>query len=182
MAMKKSKAKQIDFTKIDWEKVSMEKAKFFFQEALDYNNKVIEDLNNLNNKAFALLAGALPAFSAAIGFLIALWGKTDREAVTYSLVFACSGLGIVVILLFLAVFPRDFYRGEGAPEVFFSDAYYKADMYTIYTGSIASLHKYITYNYRVMKYRSRLILLSLVVFISILIITALAFFYLYSRN
>jgi hypothetical protein len=124
----------------------MEKVKFFFQEALAYNNKVIEDLNSLNNKAFALLAGALPIFSAALGFLVTLWGKTGREAVTSSLVFACSGLGAVLILLLLAVFPRDFYRGEGAPEVFFSDNYYKADMYTIYTGSIASLHKYISYS------------------------------------
>jgi hypothetical protein len=167
---------KIDFKTIDWDKVDMEKVKYFYQEALAYNNGVIDDIRNLNDKAFSLLSCTAPILAAAAGGMLSIWGKKGYEALAFALVPASAGLGLVLFLLFLAVFPRGFRRGEGAPEVFFSGKFYTATMYTLFTSGIANLHKYIGHNYKVMKYRANFIIAAIVILMVTMAVTILAFF------
>jgi hypothetical protein len=176
MAVKKSSTKQINFKKIDWEKVDMEKVKYFYREALAYNNGVIDDIRSLNDKAFSLLSCTAPILAAAVGGMFSIWEKDGYEALAFALIPASAGLGLVLLLLFLAVFPRGFHRGEGAPEAFFSGEYYTAAMYTIFTGGIATLHKYIGHNYKIMKYRGNFIVAAIITLIATIAVTVSAFF------
>jgi hypothetical protein len=178
--MKNQKA--IDFTKIDWKMVDQEKIKFFFKEARDFNNKLIDDIQNLNNKIFSLLALTLPIISATVGYLITVWGNKDKEPLSEALLCASGGLAISLCFSLLAIFPRPIFRGGGAPKVFFSGSWYKADMYTILSGGIASYHKFITRNFRTMKYRNFLLRAGIITFILTLPLTVLAFFLRYRTH
>jgi hypothetical protein len=161
---------QIDFVSIKWNLIK-DNLDFFYQEALSYNNKIIEDLNGLNNKGFALLAVALPVLSAAAGFLLAVWGKAGSEAIVAALLCACGCMFAVLVLLFLAVFPRGIWRGEGSPFVYFSSGYYERNMPSIIAGNIKTLDKYIRHNQGVMAYRGRLITAAIPLFILTPVIT-----------
>jgi hypothetical protein len=166
------KAKEtIDFTKIEWDKVDIEKAQFFFQAAQNYNDKVIEDLVNTNNKAHTLICVMLPILSAAIGFLLTR-GEGQEKTIGILSLFSLI-LGIGLILLLVAIMPRKFYRGNGSPEQFFREDYYKNDMFRIYTGGIAASQKYIDQNYKLLAYRSGLITAGLCLFIGSLFVTTL---------
>ena len=54
----------IDFKKIDWTKIDREKAVFFYNQAVEYNNALIANISGLNSKAFSLPAMALPLLPA----------------------------------------------------------------------------------------------------------------------
>jgi hypothetical protein len=62
----KQKKTAIDFKKMEWSKVDRQKAEFFYNEAVEYNDTLIAAINNLNGKAFSLLAMALSVLSAAV--------------------------------------------------------------------------------------------------------------------
>jgi hypothetical protein len=171
--MKNQKA--IDFTKIDWKTVDREKIDFFFNEARDFNNKLIDDIQNLNNKIFSLLALTLPIISATMGYLLTVWGNKDKEPLSWALLCASGGFAISLFFSLLAFFPRPVFRGGGAPEVFFSGSWYKADIYTILSGGIASYHKFIIRNFKTMGYRNFLLRTGIVTFILTFPLTVLVF-------
>jgi hypothetical protein len=146
--------KHIDFTKIEWDVINISKLEFFFKEAEDYNDVLLNDINNLNNKAFQLLTVVFPAISAAAGFLLATWGKEGKEPFIASLVVACVGLSLIVAFLLLAVFPRNIYPGRITPNIAFAGNLYKASKFKLLADGIASYHSYIVSNNRVLRYRS----------------------------
>ena len=86
------KQETMDFKKMDWSKVDREKAEFIYNEAAEYNDRLIESINNLNSKASSLLAAALPVFSAAAGFLLGIGDTADKTPVSVILLFASVGL------------------------------------------------------------------------------------------
>jgi len=175
------KAKEtIDFTKIDWDKVDIEKAEFFFKAAQNYNNKVIEDLVNTNSKAYTLICVMLPVLSAAIGFLLTRGEGQEKIIGILALFSLLSAIGL--ILLFVAIIPKKFYRGEGSPEQFFRGNYYKNDLFTIYTGGIAANQKYIDRNDKLLKWRNALITAGLSIFLGGLFVTMLVSAVLYLLN
>jgi hypothetical protein len=165
----------IDFKKIDWSRVDREKAEFFYKEAVEYNNRLMENINNLNSKAFSLLAIALSVLSAAIGFLLSFWGQDGKDVLSVILLSASFGLIVTLILLLLAVFPRGVYLSGGAPRSFFTDNFYKADMHHQFSFGIASLHKYIGHNQKIESCRSRFLLAGMLVFIATPLFTIGAF-------
>jgi hypothetical protein len=165
----------INFKEVDWTAVDREKAEFFYNEALAFNNRLIDDINGLNGKALGIAGFILPVVSAAIGFLLSVWGVESREALAAAMMCAGCGLFASLVLLMLAVFPRGVYRGEGDPASYFSGNYYRADMYTIFTGGIATLYKAINHNYRVSKYRGRMFLAGMLAFMITPGCTVLAF-------
>ncbi|MDR0584626.1 MAG: hypothetical protein LBG57_09815 [Treponema sp.] len=171
------KQETVDFRKMDWSKVDREKAEFFYNEAAEYNDRLIESVNNLNGKAFSLLAIALPILSAATGFLIGIWEEADKRPETAMLLFASFGLAVTVILLLLAVFPRSMYLSKGMPGSYFTGDFYKADMYHLFGFGIASLDKYIRHNKKIEAYRSRFLLAGMMFFIATPIIIVAVFLY-----
>jgi len=48
--MKANKA--IDFTKIEWDKIKPEELQFFFNQAVEANDAILEGISNLNNKSY----------------------------------------------------------------------------------------------------------------------------------
>jgi hypothetical protein len=172
----------IDFKKIDWSKVDKEKMEFFFNEAREYNNKLIDDLNSLNNKAFSLMALALPVASAVTGLLLSALNAGNGNAMIPSLIAAGCGMGVTLVCLFLVVFPRRVYRSEGTPEMFFSGRYYKADMATILSGGIASFHKYILHNHKVMQRRTVCLVCGIIAFMATPIAAVSFFLAFHPRN
>jgi hypothetical protein len=154
----------IDFKKIDWKAVDREKAKFFYNEALAFNNRLIDDINSLNSKALTITGFLLPVMSAAAGLLLASWGGEGRDALTAAMISACCGFFAALVFLLLAIFPRGVYRGEGDPESYFSGNYYRADMFTLFTCGIATLHRAIEHNYRVLRYRGKMFLTGILAF------------------
>jgi hypothetical protein len=145
--------KEIDFTKIEWDRLDQEKLQFFFKEAVDCNDTLLYDINNLNSKAFQLLSILFPVLSAAIGFLLAIWGKEGKEPITIALIVASVGMILIVASLLLAVFPRQVYPGRLAPNMIFANSLYKAPITKLLADGIASYNSYIASNYNVMKYR-----------------------------
>jgi hypothetical protein len=143
----------IDFTKIDWNDIDIEKLHFFFKEAVDYNDILLHDINNLNNKAFQLLAILFPVLSADVGFLLAIWGKDGKEPVTAAILAASAGLALVIASLILAVFPRKINRGKLTPNIAFKGNLYKASMEHLLADCIASYYSYINSNNKILKYR-----------------------------
>jgi hypothetical protein len=160
----KQKKKTIDFTKVDWANMDYAKLQFFFKEVAEFNDSLLEDINHLNNKGFQLLALALTAISVSVGFLLTLLQNKPANIIG-ALATACVGLGVVTILLFLAIFPRSVYRGKATPHIFFSGTLYKCPMPKILADGIASYHKYIAGNYKVMRYRSRFLTAAIIAFI-----------------
>jgi hypothetical protein len=162
----KQKKEAIDFKKIDWSKVDREKAEFFYNEATGYNDRLLESVNNLNGKAFSLLAVALPIMSAAAGFLLGTWNDADKRPAAVSLLFAFLGLTAAVILLLLAVFPRGKYLSKATPGSYFTGDFYKADMRRLFSFGVASLNTHIQHNQKIEKYRSRLLIAGATTFIA----------------
>jgi hypothetical protein len=165
----------IDFKKMDWSMVDREKAEFFYNEAVEHNDRLIESINNLNGKAFSLLAVALPVLSAAAGFLLGMWGDAGKRPVAVILLFASFGLAAAVILLLLAVFPISICLSKGTPASYFTGDFYKADMPHLFSFGIASLNTYIQHNLKIMKYRSRLLTAGTLAFIATPIVTVAVF-------
>jgi hypothetical protein len=162
--------KTIDFAKIDWDNIEHTKLQFFFSEAEEFNKNLLEDINRLNNKAFQLLTLALTAVSVATGFLLACLDKGQKNII-HALITACIGFGVATILLFLSIFPRSVYTGKATPNIFFSGALYKCPMSKILADGIASYHKYMTGNYKVMRYRSFFLTAGIIVFILVPLFT-----------
>jgi len=172
--------KKIDFTKIKWDNIEEEKLKFFFKEAVDYNDILIEDIGSLNNKAFQLMAIAITALSTATGFLIALWGTKGKEHISLALLLICIGLGIVFALLLLAIFPRSICRGRATPNIIFAendpwDPLYKGSLRKIMADGIASYNTYIATNNKVMKFRSRFLIAGTIGFFAVPLVTIIVF-------
>jgi hypothetical protein len=127
---------------------------FFFKEAVEYNDILLHDINNLNGKAFQLLAVAIAAFSAAVGFFLSTWGQEGKSSVADARIVACIGLIVVIASLLLAVFPKSIYRGKLTPNIAFEGILYKAPMSKLLADCIASYNGYIASNNKVLKYRS----------------------------
>jgi hypothetical protein len=167
--------KKIDLKKVDWEKVDREKAEFFYREAIEHNDKLIEIINRLNGKAFSLLAFALSVLSAATGFLLSMWGNNAQKPIAALLLGVSLGVTIAVVLLLLAVFPRNICLSTGTPESYFAGDFYKADMHHLFSFGIAALNRDIRYNLRVMKYRSRFLFAGMLVLVATPIFAIMAF-------
>jgi hypothetical protein len=171
----KQKKRPIDFKKFDWTKVDQEKAEFFYTEATDHNDRLIESINNLNGKAFSLLTIALPIMSAAVGFLLGIWNEAEKKPEAMVLLFASFGLAAAVILLLLAVFPRGIYLSKGTPAAYFTGDFYKADMLHLFSSGIATLNTYIQHNRKIEKYRGRFLFAGTLALVAAPIVTLTVF-------
>jgi hypothetical protein len=161
----------IDFKSMDWSKVDREKAEFFYNEAVEFNDRLIANINNLNGKALSLLATGLPVLSAAVGFLLSVWGDTGKEPLSMALIAASTGMFITLVLLILAVFPRGVYLGKGTPQAYFTDNFYKADLHHLFSFGIAALNKYINHNREIEAYRGRFLLAGILAFVATPLVT-----------
>jgi hypothetical protein len=175
MTMRKSNTKQMDFTKIDWESITYPKLQFFFKEAVDYNDSLLEDINRLSQKGFHLLTLALTVISLVTGWLLSSLENGAEQRIISSLTIACMGFGLVTILLFVSIFPRTIYRGRATPHIFFSSNLYKCLMPKILADGIASYHRYITSNYKVLQFRSSFLTAALLVLIGVAPVTILVY-------
>lgn len=171
----KQKKTAIDFKKMEWSRVDRQKAEFFYNEAVGYNDTLIVNINNLNGKAFSLLAMALSVLAAAVGFLLAVWEKEHNTPLTLVLSVASAGMAVTAALLLLAVFPRRVYLSRGTPASFFTGNFYKADMLHQLSFGIASLNTFITHNHAVEHFRSRFLLAGSLSFFATPIVTFAAF-------
>ena len=162
--------KSIDFTKIDWKAVDERKAEFFYGEACAYSNGLLTDIRSLNTKAFQLLTFTLPLFCAAVGFLMAVWENESMGNLIFPSIIICSGLFGVLVLLLVATFPRYIYQTESPPGSYFTGDFYKKEMLRIFSFAIASINKYISYNYRIMRFRGKFLTAAIIM----LLITPLA--------
>jgi hypothetical protein len=150
------KRSDIDFSKVDWD-AAKDNLEFFYREGLDFNNRLIDDINALNSKGFAILAVSLSAACAAAGALLASWPGHGKTALFFALACAFAFALSASVLAFLAVWPREIVRGEGSPFVYFSSGYYRQNKPSILAGNIQALDRYIQQNQRVMYYRGRLV-------------------------
>jgi hypothetical protein len=152
--MKKKPETPIDFTKIDWNCIDGDRLLFYFNEAVEANNTVLNSIGNINDKAYQFLAIACTLLAVLTGFLFTVWGEPGKEAVTGAAVCACAGFGLIFVLLLLALCPRTVYPGRAVPAVIFSGNLYKAPMANYFADGIASYHQYICLNRKVAKFRS----------------------------
>ncbi|MDR0319901.1 MAG: hypothetical protein LBI28_00215 [Treponema sp.] len=162
----KTKDHYIDFSKIDWTKVDMEKAKFLFQEAQNDNNKIIEDITNMEKKAFRLISVVILILCAAIGVLF-LQGK---DVIIESLVFVSFILGSGLIFFIAAVYPGKIFKGKALLDQFFEGGDYKEDVHKIYIRGIITYIKHINYNRKVLTVRTDLMRVGFALFVTILVI------------
>jgi len=165
--------KEIDFTKVEWDKINSEELQFFFNQAVESNDAILNGISNLNNKAFQLLTIAIAALATLVGFLIAIWDKANNKAIAGALIFAIIGISIVVFLLLVAVFPRTVYTGRATPESLFSGNLYKAPMKKHYADGIASYHHYISHNKKIEKFRSCFLTAGMIGFFLVPLVTVI---------
>jgi hypothetical protein len=171
----KQKQRIIDFTAIEWDAIDYTTLQFFFKEAVEFNDSLLEDINRLGQKGFHLLTLALTALSLASGLLLSFLEKGADKSSIHSLSIACVGLGVVTILLLVSVFPRSIYRGRATPHMSFSSTFYKCPMPKILADGIASYDKYITRNYKVLRFRNFFLTFALIVFIGVAPVTILVY-------
>lgn len=169
------KTVDINFQELDWKTVDKEKMEYFYNEAQEYNDKLIDDLNSLNNKAFSLLDFALPVFTAVCGLLVAMWENQKYLEFKPVLIMSCIGFVITVVLLTLAIFPKNIFRTNGTPSQFFSGKLYKAKLEIILSGGIASFYQYIKHNRKIMRYRTNLLTAGTIAFISVPLLSIIVF-------
>jgi hypothetical protein len=171
---------EIDFTKIDWEKVGPDKSRFFYDEALAHNRGIVENINNLNGKAFALLAIALAVLSACSGWLLNTIasgrGNTQAQSsLAAAILCAYAGMCAVAVLLIAAVYPRFIEQSEGEPRLYFGTSFYKWDFYPLLTSRIAGLQEAINRNRKTAHIRGRLIQTAVIGF-AVTPLVAITFF------
>jgi hypothetical protein len=171
----------MDFTKMEWDKVDERKAEFFYKEAVAHNNGLIEDIRSLNNKAFRLLSFAMALFIAAFGFLLSIWGGNNTDNLSVFVLLAGGGFFIALLLLLVCIFPRYIYLSEDTPESYFTGNFYKQDFKRLYSFGIASLNKYINYNYAVMRFRRCFLILAIIVLMITPLVT-IAGYLIHHRN
>lgn len=165
--------KTIDFTKIEWDKIKPEELQFFFNQAVEANDVILNGISNLNNKAFQLLTMAIAALATLAGFLLATWDKAGQEAIASVLICASIGLSAVVVLLLAAVFPRTVFPGRAAPESLFSGNLYKAPLAAHYANGITSYHRYICHNKKIENFRSRFLTAGMIGLFLVPIVTVI---------
>ena len=166
---------EIDFEKIDWSAVGG-KIDFFYDEAIAYNNKIIEDINALNSKGFSMLAGSLAVLCAAVAGLFAVQGKADMAAAQTALYVACGSLFVVTFLSLLSVTVMEIIRGEGSPFNYFSTGIYKQNLPSIKATKLEALHRYIRHNQRVMRRRGLFVKAAVFAAASAPVLTVIVFF------
>jgi hypothetical protein len=164
----------IDFSNIEWDAVQERELDFFYREALVYNDKIIDDINAVNTKAYILAAAAQPVLCAAYGALLMLRRDGSTGAVFQALLCACVLLIAATVTACFALLPRMIIRGEGSPYAYFSTEYYKRSMPGILAGNIAALDRYIQHNHRVLRARSRLLIAADIAFIAAPMVTLAA--------
>jgi len=129
----------IDFSAIDLDSITQEKAEFILQEALEHHRGIIENNNRINDKALGMLSFTMPIMTALAGYFAISWGNVSPPYFCAALV-ACICLLVIVFCLLLILIPRGINQGTGSPSAYFTDEYYKRDMRGLLIGNIINLH------------------------------------------
>jgi len=167
----------IDFTKIEWDKIDREKAEFIYNEAVEHHKGIIENNNHINDKALGMLSFSMPIMTALAGYFAITWGKVSQSLFAAAV---CAGLCllIIVINLLLILIPRGINFAAGTPGAYFTGEYYKRDMREIFIGNITNLHNCIMQDRIVMNKRAYLFRIA-VTFCAILPVTSFLAFILF---
>jgi hypothetical protein len=135
----------IDFKAIEWNAVDEKKAAFIYQEALEFNRGILENINVINDKAMGLLSFTMPIMAALVGFFVVSWANTSAPLFAAA-VTACSALFLVLVFLLAAIVPYGIHSGTGSPMAYFTAEYYKGDMRALLIGNTITLCDKITAN------------------------------------
>jgi len=100
----------IDFSKIDWDSISEDKAEFLYKEALEYHKGIIENNNRINDKALGMLSFTMPIMTALAGYFAITWG-TASQPLLFAAICACVCLFVIVFNLLLILIPRGINQG-----------------------------------------------------------------------
>ena len=157
---------KIDWEKIDWDKVGKEKAAFLFREAKDNEHEVVSAINDLNRKAFNLLALTLPLLIALGSALLSLWNVLE-SALKWSGAAMVSGLMMGSAFLLAAIYPQCIAYVSGSPDTYFSSEFYKSSMLDILHGNLISAAKRVDRNERILARRGRFFILAAAVLLVI---------------
>jgi hypothetical protein len=155
MEVKMQADKTIDFSQIDWQAVDEEKAAFIYQEAIEFNQGVLENINVINVKAMGLLSFTMPIMAALVGFFVVSWAKTSAPLFAAA-VTSCSALFLALIFLLAAIVPYGIHSGTGSPMAYFTVEFYKENMRALLIGNIMALCEKITANQKILCLRGRL--------------------------
>jgi len=159
--MKKKSERSIDFTKIDWKSIDDERLQFYFNQAVEANDSILTSINNINDKTNQFLAIASALLAALTGFLLDVWEKPEKTATVNAMLCGCIGLGLIIVALLIALFPRTVYPGKATPDIMFSGNLYKEPMIKHFADGIASYHQYILLNRKVAKFRRCFLLIGM---------------------
>jgi hypothetical protein len=170
----------IDFSAIDWNSITQEKAQFILNEALEHHRSIIENNNRTNDKALGMLSFTMPIMTALAGYFAIFWGDTSLPLFLAS-IFACICLFVTVLSLLLILIPRGINQGAGSPGAYFTDEYYKRDMRGLLIGNITNLHECILSD-RELMYKRAFCFRIAVTFYAILPVVSFLAFLLCPRN
>jgi len=163
----------IDFAKIDWQKIDREKAEFIYNEAIARLDSIHRNIDVITNKALSMLSFSVPVLSALTGYFFLQWGKLSAPLLAVS-VCAASFLFAILVLLLLVLWPRGINSAQGEPSTYLNlkDNYYLNSLDNIFKGNIQTLHRYIIEDRALMDLRANLFSASVVLFTAFPLIAA----------
>ena len=162
----------IDFSTIDWDSVSGEKAEFIYTEAIARLDSIHKNIDGMTNKAIGMLSFSLPVLTALTGYFILQWGKLSRPLFATSIC-AVIFLFVILVLLLLILLPRGLNSAQGAPSAYFTNNYYKNNMNNIFRGNIQTLHQYINEDRAILTWRGNLFRAAIILFTAFPMIAAI---------
>jgi hypothetical protein len=165
----------IDFNNVDETLIDEEKAKFIYNEALANHAGIVDNINQITNKALSLLSFLIPVMTALVGYFIIKWSGLSKPLL-FSSIAAGVFLVAAIVLLFVTVFPKGLSTGEGSPASYFTDDYYKRNMRGLYIGNIVNLHKSIQDDFKILNRRGSLLRIAIGACCLIPIIAIITFF------
>lgn len=157
---------KIDWDKVDWDKVGKEKAMFLFREAKENEHEVVDAINDLNRKAFNLLALALPLLIALGSALLSQWSVLESASRWAGSVMVAGLLGSATFLL-VAIYPRKIAYVAGSPDTYFAKEFYKNSMLDIIHGSLISATERVDINDAILAYRGRFLTLGVATLLAV---------------
>jgi hypothetical protein len=163
----------IDFSKIEWEKVDEEKAKFIYGEAVGRLASIHKNIDGITGKALGMLSFSLPVLTALTGFFVLQWGEISVPLVAATV---CSVvlLSAIMVLLLLILLPRGVNSARGEPGAYFTDGYYLRGMADILKGNIQTLHRYIIDDGAVLYWRGSLFRAAVALFAAFPLLVSVA--------
>jgi hypothetical protein len=151
----------IDFSRIEWDKIKRKEADFFYNEAIAYLDLIHKNIEGITNKAIGMLSFSMPILTALAGFFVFQWGSLSAPLLA-ALISSMFMLFAALFLLLLILVPKGINSAQGEPKAYLSGNYHLSNMGCILKGNIQTVHQYIIEDRALLNWHGKLLRYAIV--------------------